>query len=399
MEDLLIAFVCPKCGKKFRKLRPFGSGFGSPVGRCPECGADFLDTRLREPALEDPPDYVAKPGRHLLSAAAVGAAGGFCAWRGAVLLGSRPPGVSAHYVHFTPYLLMLLGAAFLAAGVWEIADTASGFRARRYARARAESAARLKSRGYARRLAALGAAVPAEYLAREAPAGEVPAGKAGTGRGAAAPGAAPAAAEPGPPPGAGPASPRWFRSWAAFLLLAGVLAAAAGLYRLYGRNGPVTVEIGGAAPLLKIEHSLRNGLIPAGTDYYYAGLGAADGAVYPILADPDWLAATFPAGSGGSAAVTGLPADPGRAVSREIGARLAALGNAPRPLGDKCLDVLYKEKARKIAGGGGVLTLLGIAAFAAGRRGHTRAGARAFVWILIAGLALILYLARAAGIA
>ena len=61
---------------------------------------------------------------------------------------------------------------------------------------------------------------------------------------------------------------------------------------LTNKNDLHTVRLMGAAEVLEIEHSI-NGLIPIGTDYYYAGVEEDGKTAYMIKASNDWLEKNF----------------------------------------------------------------------------------------------------------
>lgn len=149
--------VCPGCGKTIPYMDNGGCYFGSPIQTCKKCGAEYLDPRFHEAAIEGVGNTLSV--KNALKRLALFA--GCCA--ASVIVNLLDIWFENKYYPILNITAVAFGAMTIY-GIVDIIRIKTGSKAKSMEKKRLESAARLQDPEYAMKLYVSGYPVPPEYL-------------------------------------------------------------------------------------------------------------------------------------------------------------------------------------------------------------------------------------------
>ncbi len=147
-----IEFRCPSCGKKLFSYEQRIRKYGSPIKECKKCGAEYLDPRYYELAIDGVPEDEYKAGPYLFMVIV----GILVTWRGLYLFRMRQLGTPEGMQWLMPTLFTVLGVVCIVAAVVGLILLKTGLHEKKINRLMDESRARIKDMSYVSRLKKLG---------------------------------------------------------------------------------------------------------------------------------------------------------------------------------------------------------------------------------------------------
>lgn len=152
-------FHCPSCDKKLFTYEERTRKYGSLLKECKKCGAQYLDPRYYELAIDGIPEDEFGVGRYSL-AILIGA---FFGWRG-IRTANIYMYTGADPVRWLlPISFILISFIVVITGLYEIFTIATGLKRKKMDRLYEESKARMKDSGYIYTLQKHGYTIPEEY--------------------------------------------------------------------------------------------------------------------------------------------------------------------------------------------------------------------------------------------
>lgn len=154
-----VEFKCPSCGKKLFEYEMRMRKYGSMVGRCKKCKALYLDPRMVELAITGIPEDEYHMGPYALLVVL----GAFMIWRGLHMFTRFQLGVPSQVQWLMPSVILILGFAVAAGGVYELILIKTGGKVKKMQRLLEQSRKRLEDEAYVHTLRSLGVDVPPGY--------------------------------------------------------------------------------------------------------------------------------------------------------------------------------------------------------------------------------------------
>ena len=147
-----VEFRCPACGKKLFSYERRIRKYGSPIKECKKCGAEYIDPRFHELALDGIPEDEYKAGPYVFMIIV----GALITWRGLHLFRMHQLGVSDAIQWVLPTIFTIFGVGCIIAAIGGIIMLKTGLHEKKINRLMAESQARVKDMSYINRLKKLG---------------------------------------------------------------------------------------------------------------------------------------------------------------------------------------------------------------------------------------------------
>lgn len=143
---------CKKCGKKLLSYEAYQRKYGSPLKNCKACGAEYIDPRFHELAIEGYPEQEFKKVYSVIMIVI----GGLILWRGIYMFGLHQMGLPEEMQWVLPGVITLLGVAFIIGGVVDLIRIATGLKVRKFEKLMNESRERMADENYTAKLEWLG---------------------------------------------------------------------------------------------------------------------------------------------------------------------------------------------------------------------------------------------------
>ena len=151
-----VEFKCPSCGKKLFSYEPRMRKYSEILKKCKKCGAEYLDPRCHELAVEGIPEDEFSYVSYIVMVPV----GGFLIWRGIHNLHTYQLGVPSEAQWILPAFFILIGIACIIGAIAGMISIMTGLKRRRFDRMLEESKRRMKDSGYVYSLKKLGYIIP-----------------------------------------------------------------------------------------------------------------------------------------------------------------------------------------------------------------------------------------------
>ena len=152
-------FKCPACGKKLFSYELREQKYGKIVNKCKKCGADYIDPRYHELAIDGIPQAEFSYVSYVLMIAV----GAFLLWRASSYLGVKQLGVPNEMQWVMPGLFFILGIASIVFAIIGMISIKTGAKKRKFEKLLAESKERMRDPSYIYTLQKLGYKLPEIY--------------------------------------------------------------------------------------------------------------------------------------------------------------------------------------------------------------------------------------------
>ncbi|MCR5324615.1 MAG: hypothetical protein K6E85_15270 [Lachnospiraceae bacterium] len=154
-----INFQCPACGKKLFSYEPRYRKYGKIIHECKKCGANYLDPRYHELAIDGIPENEFQLFPYIFMLVI----GALITWRGWHLLSVKQLGVPDALQWLLPVVFLIIGAALFIGAIIGIILIKTGCKRKKFEKELEGSKIRMKDMRYTNELQRLGYDVPAEY--------------------------------------------------------------------------------------------------------------------------------------------------------------------------------------------------------------------------------------------
>lgn len=161
-----VEFKCPSCGKKLFSYEQRIRKYGEILKECKKCGAEYLDPRYHELAVEGIPEDEFKYTPYLLMIVV----GVLLIWRALHLLRVYQLGVPREIQWLLPVMFLMIGIAAIIGAVISMISIKTGRKKIKFEKLLEESKERMKDAGYVTTIRRLGYTIPenmASYHDRE----------------------------------------------------------------------------------------------------------------------------------------------------------------------------------------------------------------------------------------
>ncbi len=154
-----IDFNCPSCGKKLFSYEWRTRKYGVILKECKYCGAEYLDPRNHELAIEGIPEDEFRYTPYVFMIIV----GGLLIWRAVYLFGMRQLGVPDEMQVVMPALFLILGIAAVIGAIIGMIRIKTGRKRMKFEKMLEESKMRMKDAGYVTTLKRLGYHLPDDF--------------------------------------------------------------------------------------------------------------------------------------------------------------------------------------------------------------------------------------------